>query len=1212
MAAAESKPENGSRETAAKCDNSRADSRANKDCYEFRLLDALFYIFSIGTFLADLVTGGLVVAYYFASGHTSWAYFTLDLMLVPAIIIQLFSLRWHQTDGSLKISHWVSHVLIMGTVQRYLMLLCAAIKYLLSKHSTIDKNWVQRQHSDICMLHLFESFVKAAPQLLLQLYIMSILQFIPLWTSLSAASSLCSLAWAVASYTKAMYSVHSSECKVIWPALALQVLWRSGMLASRVAALVVAAICLGRWFFLFIGGNWMCMTAWVILQKTNFCPTVWEERVYNGVIGAIYCFEFFNLREGHSRYRILAFYSITVAQNTVFLTAYAVHPSRGTPRTDVLIAAGSLIIGGTLLGLGSMLLYYGKFHATGRSRSCRNLKTDPELAPRGALEKTGTLRSLKGQWHGSVVDLPSVVAGSHGIALSEEVTADKKSLLTNIVQNTEFVEEGIVNSSCDLVDEVDVPGQTGKHAELVEGSERLSPRACQLKVDAAVEEASPEDDYVDCDNPETLLRQKRRGICLPVELGLETYDSASGDPNSSLRSQKRRGICSSAQLGLELVTDEDNYVERSFRSFERRKPLLDAVSELELKLRDLQDEGGSSVGADVDDEENKGDARFPEGTVDPIAEAIKDRERLNTPATSEKSTDKEKPSREEMSQKEETMSHVTSVHDYENVCPLGIARPPWCIRSWKGYTDIETYIHDDSVVRDRRRDTLTSSATGTTFSSEFSEATCTSPPAPRRAAKRSRQDDYLDTLLYDLVDWEASAAINGDSIRPGEVEVEIETEQEANLFVARPVVIDEKGGMFSLDTILEEREDSNANANADQANGFDPTLASGCPISTLVATIDEIRRCAAENSPRHVYHRTESQWEDLDPRVLLRKAHLTKVLFAGDSGEAIARRSGFLGPGVPVLRDGRSTGRNEDRLDVVREMARCRSTGSAGRTPLINAILSDSPVLGPRAKVQKYRAERPSENRTSSLNEHVYSEVTSLGAERLAGEGARMAPRRSSFGSESSGSSSPSPGYGTDPRDPEERTEALVEGNRTRSPLLGAEGGPGSEDLRESHFTAPETALQLRLPAHSAGAFAASGEKRRAIATTIGTATTSNRPRRKFSLLRERFEPRSERRVYAVNPKSHLPRSEANPPAGAHDKENWTPAVVSRIDSWNSFIRDRNGLGDKDKETPALDESTGLKERRSIFLKEVLSPTKFQTWGKKRTFSPNAKLVPKA
>lgn len=46
-----------------------------------------------------------------------------------------------------------------------------------------DKDWVYRQESDICMLHLFESFMGATPQLILQLYIIATLYHAPFWTS---------------------------------------------------------------------------------------------------------------------------------------------------------------------------------------------------------------------------------------------------------------------------------------------------------------------------------------------------------------------------------------------------------------------------------------------------------------------------------------------------------------------------------------------------------------------------------------------------------------------------------------------------------------------------------------------------------------------------------------------------------------------------------------------------------------------------------------------------------------------------------------------------------------------------------------------------------------------------------------------------------------------------------------------------------------------
>lgn len=56
------------------------------------------------------------------------------------------------------------------------------------------------------------------------------------------------------------------------------------------------------------------MTIWIIYQKTDFCETPWEEKIYNAVSGVIYCFCFFNLQEGQSRWRALTFYLIIIFQ----------------------------------------------------------------------------------------------------------------------------------------------------------------------------------------------------------------------------------------------------------------------------------------------------------------------------------------------------------------------------------------------------------------------------------------------------------------------------------------------------------------------------------------------------------------------------------------------------------------------------------------------------------------------------------------------------------------------------------------------------------------------------------------------------------------------------------------------------------------------------------------------------------------------------------
>lgn len=267
------------------------------------------------------------------------------------------------------------------------------------------------------------------------------------------------------------------------------------------------------------------------------------------------------------------------------------------------------------------------------------------------------------------------------------------------------------------------------------------------------------------------------------------------------------------------------------------------------------------------------------------------------------------------------MSCVTSIHDYENVCPLGIARPPWCIRSWKGYTDIETYIHDDSVVRDRRRDTLTST-TGTTYSSDYSDGMIS-----RGILK---QDDYADALTYDLVESKGNKSYSDSTFSASTVD-----DQNVNLYVAKPVVFDDRGGMLALDTILEERDDSSSSDEKFQHG----TELSRDSASTLVSTIDQIRRYTAENSPRHIYHTTGTQWEDLNPKNLMARARFARVLFDNDLKNASTTGSIDLTAQDIEKRE----------IDAIREFVRCCAIESIKKTPLIDAILSDSPILGSRA-----------------------------------------------------------------------------------------------------------------------------------------------------------------------------------------------------------------------------------------------------------------------
>ena len=61
-----------------------------------------------------------LAARYFFAGHTGWTVATLVLVIVPAIVVSIFSLHWRIIDQEkLSFWHWLSHLTLWPIFQRY-------------------------------------------------------------------------------------------------------------------------------------------------------------------------------------------------------------------------------------------------------------------------------------------------------------------------------------------------------------------------------------------------------------------------------------------------------------------------------------------------------------------------------------------------------------------------------------------------------------------------------------------------------------------------------------------------------------------------------------------------------------------------------------------------------------------------------------------------------------------------------------------------------------------------------------------------------------------------------------------------------------------------------------------------------------------------------------------------------------------------------------
>uniref|UniRef100_A0A3Q3QTM8 XK-related protein n=1 Tax=Monopterus albus TaxID=43700 RepID=A0A3Q3QTM8_MONAL len=220
------------------------------------------------------------------------------------------------------------------------------------------------ESADISMLRLLESFLKSAPQLVLQLSIMiQASQVLPL-QGLSAAASLISLAWMISSYQKVLRDSRDDKLPMTYKAVIVQILWHLFTIGARTLAFALFASVFQLYFGIFIVAHWCIMTFWIIQGETDFCMSKWEEIIYNMMVGIVYVFCWFSVREGRTHCRMLI-YSLTVfVENVALTTAWYLY--RG-PRTSDSYAVIMVCAVASSYALGTffMVVYYCLLHPDG-------------------------------------------------------------------------------------------------------------------------------------------------------------------------------------------------------------------------------------------------------------------------------------------------------------------------------------------------------------------------------------------------------------------------------------------------------------------------------------------------------------------------------------------------------------------------------------------------------------------------------------------------------------------------------------------------------------------------------------------------------------------------------------------------------------------------------------------------------------------------------
>ncbi|XP_009944936.1 PREDICTED: XK-related protein 5, partial [Leptosomus discolor] len=295
------------------------------------------------------------IVHYLIRGELGWFGLTIACG-VPGYVAQLLSILWFRADGRPP-GCWllVLHLLQLGLWKRYWDVLWMGAK----TRGSACAGEVLTQHGDACVLRLLEALLQTLPHLLLQAYVVVAVDPASFVPGVSAGLSLLSLAWALVSYSRFACLLKPGHLCPPAAAILCLLLWRTGMLGTRVLALVLFARLYSVWVFAVAGVHWLLMSFWLVAQQTDIVAQPCRWRLFNCLVGAVYVFCYVNVRPGPSKHRVAVFYAIMLMENTLLLLL-ATQFLQAEVRNSLCVTGA--VMSGSVIGAAALVVYYSLLH----------------------------------------------------------------------------------------------------------------------------------------------------------------------------------------------------------------------------------------------------------------------------------------------------------------------------------------------------------------------------------------------------------------------------------------------------------------------------------------------------------------------------------------------------------------------------------------------------------------------------------------------------------------------------------------------------------------------------------------------------------------------------------------------------------------------------------------------------------------------------------
>ncbi|CAG9131291.1 unnamed protein product [Plutella xylostella] len=347
---------------------------------EITNFDILMYVLAIAGHFVDMaVDTNIAVRYYLAHKYMEFGW-TFLFIVLPAVVNTAVSARMYSQDQQQDTEpdqftkrrriRIVMLILLMAPVMRVTDALIYALKSRKAERKRdlssqrLYYKLMLKEDSDAALLKVFECFLEAAPQQVLQ---MSLLMWgeerFTLHQSLSIASSVVGMGWCLAAYQRAVRFTQQDKLNMNWVGSLLQTLWHFLVSLSRITAIAAMAYLFPHWITLACAVHILFMTTWLqFFDKSPFCAqNKMADILFSLALGAVYIFTYILPIEGRTRYRFATFYTLCFIENTASGVIWYLYAAETISPVYYYSILGLSVVP-FVVGIVFMLVYYAFLH----------------------------------------------------------------------------------------------------------------------------------------------------------------------------------------------------------------------------------------------------------------------------------------------------------------------------------------------------------------------------------------------------------------------------------------------------------------------------------------------------------------------------------------------------------------------------------------------------------------------------------------------------------------------------------------------------------------------------------------------------------------------------------------------------------------------------------------------------------------------------------